>query len=204
MILIYSNVMIKWAKRRTFLHVLTFWEKTHGADRRHDKMYMLKTRLLKWRENNVFRSKKNQKIQNKKYNIFRNCNLFSYFFRVMVNISRDPLLGRYIYYYARQSNPGVFLLDNCRSVNVNQLLHLNCQSWRCTFLLKLFWGWFRRIYNNSWAFRCNGKERIEGKKIVKDTCPSCAAPITGAVTKDYVCKYCNNKIMNVIVKKWNT
>lgn len=39
------------------------------------------------------------------------------------------------------------------------------------------------------------------KKIVKDTCPSCAAPIVGAVSDTYVCQTCGNKIMGVIVKK---
>jgi len=39
------------------------------------------------------------------------------------------------------------------------------------------------------------------KKIVKDRCPSCAAPITGAVDEHYRCQYCNNMIMNVIIKK---
>ena len=39
------------------------------------------------------------------------------------------------------------------------------------------------------------------KKIVKDTCPSCAAPIVGAVSDTYVCKSCGNKILDVIVKK---
>ncbi len=40
-----------------------------------------------------------------------------------------------------------------------------------------------------------------GKKIVKDTCPSCGASITGAVTPNYICKYCRKKIMGVVVKK---
>ena len=40
-----------------------------------------------------------------------------------------------------------------------------------------------------------------GKKIVKDSCPSCGAPITGAAYSDYVCKYCDRKIMDVVVKK---
>lgn len=39
------------------------------------------------------------------------------------------------------------------------------------------------------------------KKIVKDTCPSCASPITGAVDEDYTCKVCGNKIMGVLEKK---
>lgn len=39
------------------------------------------------------------------------------------------------------------------------------------------------------------------KKIVKDRCPSCAAPIVGAVDEEYVCQHCGNKIMGVIEKK---
>ena len=40
-----------------------------------------------------------------------------------------------------------------------------------------------------------------GKTITKDKCPSCGASITGAAYKDYVCKYCGKKIMDVVVKK---
>ena len=48
----------------------------------------------------------------------------------------------------------------------------------------------------------SGKLEITlGKKVVKDTCPSCAAAITDAVSADYVCRYCGNKIMGVVVKK---
>ena len=39
------------------------------------------------------------------------------------------------------------------------------------------------------------------KKIVKDQCPSCGASIVGAADENYVCKYCGNKIMDVVVKK---
>lgn len=39
------------------------------------------------------------------------------------------------------------------------------------------------------------------KKIVKDQCPSCGAPIVGAVDENYVCKYCGKLIMDVIEKK---
>ena len=38
------------------------------------------------------------------------------------------------------------------------------------------------------------------KQIVKDRCPSCASPITGAVDETYVCQYCGNRIMGVIRK----
>ena len=39
------------------------------------------------------------------------------------------------------------------------------------------------------------------KKVVKDRCPSCGAPITGAVDEHYQCRYCGNLIMDVVVKK---
>lgn len=39
------------------------------------------------------------------------------------------------------------------------------------------------------------------KKVVKDQCPTCGAPITDAVYEDYICKYCNNKIKDVVIKK---
>lgn len=36
------------------------------------------------------------------------------------------------------------------------------------------------------------------KKVVKDKCPYCGAPITGAVSENYTCEFCNNAIMQVI------
>lgn len=39
------------------------------------------------------------------------------------------------------------------------------------------------------------------KKIVKDTCPSCASPITGAIDENYTCQVCGIKILGVIEKK---
>ena len=39
------------------------------------------------------------------------------------------------------------------------------------------------------------------KKIVKDRCPNCGGPIVGAADKDYICRYCDSKIMDVVVKK---
>lgn len=40
------------------------------------------------------------------------------------------------------------------------------------------------------------------KKVVKDKCPNCGAPITGVYNKDYVCKYCGKRINDVIEKKF--
>ena len=39
------------------------------------------------------------------------------------------------------------------------------------------------------------------KQIVKDRCPGCGAPITGAVTENYQCGYCGRIITDVIRKK---
>ena len=39
------------------------------------------------------------------------------------------------------------------------------------------------------------------RRIVKDECPTCGAPIVGAVDENYTCRYCRNKIMKVIVKE---
>lgn len=39
------------------------------------------------------------------------------------------------------------------------------------------------------------------RKIVKDECPTCGAPIVGAVDENYTCKYCRKRIMHVIVKE---
>ena len=40
-----------------------------------------------------------------------------------------------------------------------------------------------------------------GKQIVKDRCPGCGAPIVGAVTENYACRYCGRIITGVIRKK---
>lgn len=55
-------------------------------------------------------------------------------------------------------------------------------------------------YMRSFTFeKHNSKMMLAvAKQVVKDKCPSCAAPITGAVYEDYICTYCGNKIMGVI------
>ena len=40
------------------------------------------------------------------------------------------------------------------------------------------------------------------KQIVKDRCPGCGAPIVGAVTENYACRYCGRIITGVIRKKY--
>lgn len=58
-------------------------------------------------------------------------------------------------------------------------------------------------YLRSCTFEKNNDELMVAlaKKIVKDKCPSCGAPITGAADEHYKCKYCDSLIMEVIRKK---
>lgn len=65
----------------------------------------------------------------------------------------------------------------------------------------------RKVIQNGYIRNCtienhNGEMKIAlEKKIVKDSCPSCGASITGAVDENYVCPFCKNKIIKVIEKK---
>lgn len=61
----------------------------------------------------------------------------------------------------------------------------------------------KRGYLKNCTFEKHDNEIVMAlaKKIVKDKCPSCNGPIGGAVTENYVCKYCNNTIMGVVKKK---
>ena len=61
----------------------------------------------------------------------------------------------------------------------------------------------RRRYLKNCTFEVHdGKLKIAlAKKVVKDKCPSCYGAITEAVNENYRCKYCNNLIMDVVVKK---
>ncbi len=65
----------------------------------------------------------------------------------------------------------------------------------------------RKTIQNGYIKNCtienhDGKMKISlEKKIVKDSCPSCGASITGAVNENYICPFCKNKIIKVIEKK---
>ena len=69
--------------------------------------------------------------------------------------------------------------------------------------VKLVHAAMRRRYLNNCTFEMHeGELKIAlAKKIVKDKCPSCGGAITGAVNEHYRCRYCNNLIMDVVVKK---
>ena len=48
----------------------------------------------------------------------------------------------------------------------------------------------------------NGKLTVAlAKMVVKNQCPGCGAPITGAADENYICSYCGKEIMGVVVKK---
>ena len=60
----------------------------------------------------------------------------------------------------------------------------------------------RRYLNNCTLEMHDGELKMAlAKKIVKDKCPTCNGAITGAVNENYRCRYCNNLIMDVVVKK---
>ena len=65
----------------------------------------------------------------------------------------------------------------------------------------------RRIIQSRYLRNCSIEKHGKSlkiafaKKIVKDKCPHCGAPITGAVDEKYVCNFCKNSVMSVIVKK---
>lgn len=47
----------------------------------------------------------------------------------------------------------------------------------------------------------DGKPRVVlAKKVVKDKCPYCGAPIVGVINDSYVCTYCGKRINDVIEK----
>lgn len=64
-------------------------------------------------------------------------------------------------------------------------------------------GALRRGYLTNCSFEKHKGELmlVLAKKIVKDQCPSCGAPITNAVDEHYKCKYCDRTIMYTIRKK---
>lgn len=57
------------------------------------------------------------------------------------------------------------------------------------------------LVNCTVEFHDGRPQVVLAKKIVKDTCPNCGAPIVGAVDEVYKCSYCGNKIFDVIEKK---
>lgn len=59
----------------------------------------------------------------------------------------------------------------------------------------------RYLKNCTLEIHDNSVKVALAKKVVKDQCPTCGASITDAVYEDYICKYCGNKIMDVVIKK---
>jgi DNA-directed RNA polymerase subunit RPC12/RpoP len=69
-------------------------------------------------------------------------------------------------------------------------------------VLKLIEGALKKGYLKNCTIEIhNGKPKVVlDKKIVKDTCPNCGAPIVGAKNEIYVCSYCGSKISGVVKK----
>lgn len=69
-------------------------------------------------------------------------------------------------------------------------------------VLKLIEGALKKGYLKNCTIEIhNGRPKIVlDKKIVKDTCPNCGAPIVGAKNDIYVCRYCGSRISGVVKK----
>lgn len=57
------------------------------------------------------------------------------------------------------------------------------------------------LMNCSFEKHDDGMKIALARKIVKDACPYCSAPIADAVDENYVCKHCGRTIMGVVVKQ---
>ncbi len=87
-------------------------------------------------------------------------------------------------------------------VKIRSLPHLNiCLSDKSK--MKLVKAAICNGYLTNCTFEKHNDEIVVAlaKKVVKDRCPSCGAPITGAVDENYQCRYCGNLIMDVVIKK---
>lgn len=64
-------------------------------------------------------------------------------------------------------------------------------------------GLIRKGYIKNCTFEKHDKDIkfALAKKVEKDICPKCGAPIIGAVDDKYVCNYCNESIMGVITAR---
>lgn len=96
-------------------------------------------------------------------------------------------------------------LARCKKpfVKVQELPGVSGDKTERDLVMKSVRGALKRRYLINCTFEKHGDELMVAlaKQIVKDKCPTCNGPITGAVDENYRCKYCDNVIMNVIHKK---
>lgn len=104
----------------------------------------------------------------------------------------------------------IFVGKNKAFLDVYELPALNVPNGISNYLkddfkknvLKLIEGALKKGYLKNCTIEIhNGKPKIVlDKKIVKDTCPNCGAPIVGAKNDIYVCRYCGSRISGVVKK----
>lgn len=93
-------------------------------------------------------------------------------------------------YFSRCKTPFVYIEDLPLQKSSSKKIKLINKSLRHRYLI------------NCTFEKHDGKLKLAlAKKVVKDQCPSCGAPIVGAVDEHYKCKYCDNIIMDVVSKK---
>lgn len=88
------------------------------------------------------------------------------------------------------------------SLNATRGISIYLKSDFKSNVLKLIEGALKKGYLKNCTIEIhNGKPMIVlDKKVVKDSCPNCGAPIVGAKNEIYVCRYCGSKISGVVSK----
>lgn len=111
-------------------------------------------------------------------------------FKNIINISAADSCARY--------------LARCKKaiIPIHWLPTVNIKENKFSGLKPVYAAMRRRYLNNCTVEMHDGELKMAlAKKIVKDKCPYCNGEITGAANEHYRCRYCNNLIMDVVVKK---
>ncbi len=111
------------------------------------------------------------------------------------------ILWLYIFIYSELSQKMSFYLSECKKpfINLEEIKSYTKfkQPFKCSYAL------IRSGYLKNATFEKHNDEMMLAlaKKVQKDICPHCGGPITDAVDDKYICKYCQQPIMGVVVKK---
>ena len=132
--------------------------------------------------------------------------LFIAFGLLMYLRGRSVIYIEVAYYYSEifaRKNKAFLDISELPSLDVSRGIAIYLKSDFKNNVLKLIEGALKKGYLKNCTIEIhNGKPKIVlDKKVVKDTCPNCGAPIVGAKNEIYVCRYCGSKISGVIKKK---
>lgn len=109
-------------------------------------------------------------------------------------------LSRFISICTAETCAGFFSRSKTPFIKVKSLPQISSESNKKMKRIKTS---IRRGYLTRSTFEKHGDEIMVAlaKKIVKDQCPTCGAPVKGVADENYKCAYCGNLIMEVVAKK---